>query len=231
MTEDPADRLRTDGGAGHVETDDGAENGHAESDVDLESLVAENPEEVARLLERLDLVNDLLDSADVATSAMDDEMVQSLAGTGTNLGLAANEIATDETVQLGEAVGQNADDLADGVEKIAELQRTGTLDDLLELAELASLASAAMDDEMVMSLASTGTRLGEVADTAADDDVARGLEDVLAALGEASSEEPEEVGMLGLLKAMRDPDVQAGLGVVIALARALGQQTRDDPSA
>ncbi|WP_158855214.1 DUF1641 domain-containing protein [Halorhabdus sp. CUG00001] len=229
MTEDPADRLRTDGGAGHVETEEATENGHGESetDVDLESLVAENPEAVARLLERLDLVNDLLDGADVATSAMDDEMVQSLAGTGTNLGLAANEIATDETVQLGEAVGQNADDLADGVEKIAELQRTGTLDDLLELAELASLASAAMDDEMVMSLASTGTRLGEVADTAADDDVARGLEEVLAALGEATSKDPEQIGTIGLLKATRDPDVQAGLGLVIALARALGQQTRE----
>ncbi|WP_135667779.1 DUF1641 domain-containing protein [Halorhabdus rudnickae] len=198
---------------------------------DLESLVADNPEEVARLLERLGLVNDLLDAADVATSAMDDEMIQSLAGTGTNLGLAANEIATDETVQLGEAVGQNADDLADGVEKVAELQRTGTLDDLLDLAELASLASAAMDDEMVMSLASTGTRLGEVADTAADDDIARGLEDALAALGEATSEEPEEVGAIGLLKATRDPDVKAGLGVVIALARALGQQTHNPSEA
>ncbi|WP_181685098.1 DUF1641 domain-containing protein [Halorhabdus salina] len=228
MSDNPADRLRTDGGAGHVEAEETPES-EGESTVDLQSLVAENPEAVARLLDRLDLVNDLLDSADVATSAMDDEMVQSLAGTGTNLGLAANEMATDETVKLGAAVGENADDLADGVEKIAELQRTGTLDELLELAELASLASAAMDDEMVMSLASTGTRLGEVADTASDDDVARGLEDVLAALGEATSEEPEEIGVFGLIKATRDPDVQAGLGVIIALARALGQQAQDRP--
>jgi len=211
-------------------TDDATEAG-TDQPADLESLVADNPEEVARLLERLGLVNDLLDAADVATSAMDDEMVQSLAGTGTNLAMAADGMATDETVELGEAVGENADDLAEGVETVAQLQRTGTLDDLLELAELASLASAAMDDEMVMSLASTGTRLGEVADTAADDDVARGLEDVLAALGEASSDEPERVGAIGLVKAVRDPDVQAGLGVVIALARALGQQTRDDPTA
>ncbi len=198
---------------------------------DLESLVEDNPEEVARLLDRLGLVNDLLDAADVATSAMDDEMVQSLAGTGTNLAMAADGMATDETVELGEAVGENADDLAEGVEKVAELQRTGTLDDLLEVAEIASLASAAMDDEMVMSLASTGSRLGEVADTAADDDVARGLEDVLAALGEATSEDPEQIGAIGLLKATRDPDVQAGLGLVIAIARALGQQTRDSSTA
>ncbi|MFW5956652.1 MAG: hypothetical protein ACOCQY_04545, partial [Halorhabdus sp.] len=119
---------------------------------DLESLVAQNPEEVARLLERLDLVNDLLDATQVATSAMDDEMVQSMAGTGANLAMAADGMATEETVKLGEAVGENATDLAEGVETIAELQRTGTLDDVLEMAELASLLSAAMDDEMVMSL-------------------------------------------------------------------------------
>jgi len=202
-------------------------DGASDAPIALESLVADNPEEVARLLERLGLVNDLLDAADIATSAMDDEMVQSLAGTGSNLAMAADGMATDETVELGEAVGQNADDLAEGVDKVAELQRTGTLDDLLDLAELASLASAAMDDEMVMSLASTGTRLGEVADTAADDDVARGLEDVLAALGEATGEEPDQVGAVGLVKAVRDPDVQAGLGLVIALTRALGRQTRE----
>jgi len=198
---------------------------------DLEALVAENPEEVVRLLERLDLVNDLLDATQVATSAMDDEMVQSMAGTGANLAMAADGMATEETVKLGEAVGENATDLAEGVETIAELQRTGTLDDLLEMAELASLLSAAMDDEMVMSLASTGTRIGELADTAAEDDVARGLDNVLTALGEASSEEPKEVGTLGLLKATRDPDVKAGLGVVIALARALGQESRGHPDA
>jgi len=196
---------------------------------DLESLIEDNPEEVARFLDRLDLVNDLLDATAVATSAMDDEMVQSLSGTGTNLAMAADGMATEETVRLGETVGENADELAEGVEKVAELQRTGTFDDLLEMAELASLLRGAADDEMIMSLASTGTRVGELADTATDEDVARGLDDVLTALGEAAGEEPEEIGAIGLLKATRDPDVKAGLGVVIALARALGQQTRERP--
>ncbi|CCQ33446.1 hypothetical protein HLRTI_000357 [Halorhabdus tiamatea SARL4B] len=218
-------------------TDDTAEStGDAtgagvDQSTDLESLIEDNPEAVARFLDRLDLVNDLLDATAVATSAMDDEMVQSLSGTGTNLAMAADGMATEETVHLGETVGENADELAEGVEKVAELQRTGTLDDLLEMAELASLLRGAADDEMIMSLASTGTRVGELADTATDEDVARGLDDVLTALGEASSEEPDELGVLGLMKATRDPDVKAGLGVIIALARALGQQTRERPEA
>ena len=210
-------------------TDDPADSG-SDQPADLTSLVEENPEEVARFLDRLDLVNDLLDATAVATSAMDDEMVQSLSGTGTNLAMAADGMATEETVRLGETVGENADELAEGVEKVAELQRTGTLDDLLEMTELVSLLRGAADDEMIMSLASTGTRVGELADTATDEDVARGLDDVLTALGEASSEEAEEVGVLGLLKATRDPDVKAGLGVVIGLARALGRQQRESPT-
>jgi uncharacterized protein YjgD (DUF1641 family) len=195
----------------------------AESEVDLEALVAENPEEVARLLERLDLVNDLLDTADLATAAMDDRMVQELTGTASNLGAAADGLATEDAAALGEATGANAGELAEAVEGVAQLQRSGTLDDLLELADAISLASAAMDDEMVMNLASTGGRLGELADTAADDDVAGSLDAMLAALGEAGQEEPSEVGMLGLVGALRDPEVKRGMGYLIAVAGALGR--------
>lgn len=213
-----------------ADTTDGVEaandgRGGGKGALDLEDYVAENPDEVARLLERLDLVNKLLNVGDVAVSAMDDAMVESLAGTGTNLAMAADGMATDESVYLGEAVGANATELAEGVETIASLQRTGTLDDLAEFAELASLLQAAMDDEMVESLAATGTRLGEMADTAADDDVAAGIENVLVAVGEANAEDPDPIGPIGLLKATRDPEVKAGLGVVIALARALGRSS------
>lgn len=212
-----------------VKGDSSTDNAPETTEIDkLETRIAENPAEISRLLERLGLVNELLDATDVATSAMDDEMVTSLAGTGTNLAMAADGMATEETVELGSAVGHNATDLAAGVESIAELQRTGTLDDLVELAEIVSLATGALDDEMVMSLTSTGTRLGELADTAADDDIASGLENVMTALGEATSEEPDKIGMVGLLKALRDPDVQAGLGVVIALSSALGQAMTED---
>jgi uncharacterized protein YjgD (DUF1641 family) len=192
--------------------------------VDLESYVADNPEEVARFLERIEVVNDLLDLGDVATSAMDDEMVESLADSGTNLAMAADGMATEEVVQLGESVGENATEVSEGLETVARLQRTGTLDDLAELADLASLMTAAMDDEMATSVASTGSRLAEVADTAADDDVAGGLEDILVALGEASTEDSEPVGALGMMKAIRDPEVKAGLGALLSIASALGRQ-------
>ncbi|MFC7115156.1 DUF1641 domain-containing protein [Natronoarchaeum sp. GCM10025703] len=194
-------------------------------EVDLESLVAENPEEVARFLDRLGVANDLLDTAELATSAMDDRMVQELSGTATNLGAAADRLATPEAAQLGEAAGENAEDMADAIEGVAELQRSGTLEDLMAMADLIALASNAMDDEMVTELAATGTTLGEVADTASDDDVARTVESLLEAVGEAGAEPTEPVGAVGVVKALRDPEVKEGLGFFLSLAKAVGQTT------
>lgn len=143
--------------------------------------------------------------------------------------------STAETVEPPEDVAAtleaNDAELADALETLATLQQTGTLDDLASMADMMALLTAAMDDEMVTELTSTGSRLGEVAQTAADDDVAAGLEDALAAVGDASAAEPERVGLIGLLRAMRDPEVQAGMGFVIALARALGRRQADGAEA
>jgi uncharacterized protein YjgD (DUF1641 family) len=191
---------------------------------ELERTIAEHPEEVARFLTRLGLVNSLLDTTELVAAGLDDEMVMTLAGTATNLGAAADGAATPELASLGTAVGENATDLAAAVETITELQRSGTLDDLAAAADTISLLSGALDDDMVMHLAATGSRLGEVVDTAAAPETARGIEHLLAAVGEAEAATPQRVGTIGLLRALRDPEVQAGLGYVLALARAMGRE-------
>lgn len=195
---------------------------------ELVTAVENNPEEVARLVQNAGQVNDLLDASAVATAAMDDGMVQRIAEDGSHLGAAADGAATPEIATLGESVGENADSLAAGVETLVELEESGTLDDLAEFADILALLSAAMDDEMVTSLTGTGSRLGEIADTASDDEVAAGLESMLHAVGDATSEDPDPVGLMGLVKALRDPEVRAGMGVAIALLRALGRGTTPD---
>lgn len=132
--------------------------------------------------------------------------------------------AVDAPEDVAATLAANEADLAEALETIARLQRTGTLDDLASMADMLALLTAATTDEMATELSATGGRLMEVADTAAEDDVAGGLEDALAAVGDASAEDPERVGLVGLLRATRDPEVQAGLGFVIALARALGER-------
>ncbi len=202
----------------------------SEPAADLEAVVAENPEAVAAFVERLDAVNELLDVLALGEGALTDEMVREVADTSSTLAESADGLATDETAALAETVGQNGAELEDALESLLALQRTGALDELVELAGVASLLTSALDDEMVRSLAGTGSSLGEVAETAADDDTRDGLETVLSGLGDAEREPPERVGTVGLLKASRDPDVQRGLGYLVAVARAIGAaEARDSP--
>lgn len=202
--------------------------GAGEVPPELVEAVTENPEAVARLLDRLDLVNGLLDAATVATAGLDDDMVTSLAERGSHLGMAAGNAATPAVADLGESVGENADDLAGALETLARLEREGTLDTLAGLADVVALAEGALDDDMVTDMAATGATLGGVAATAGDEEVAAGLENVLRAVGEAETAGHERVGTFGLLRAMRDPEVKAGMGYLVALARAIGREDHQE---
>jgi len=199
---------------------------------DLKTAIEENPEAVAEFVEHLDAVNELLDVLSLGESALTDEMVRDLSATGSTLVESADGLATDETVALAETVGENGDELQDALETLLGLQRSGTLDELAELAEVGSLATAALDDGMVTGLAGTGAALGEVAQTATDDDTRGGIETLLESVGEAEREPSERVGPLGLLGGLRDPDVQYGLGYLLALAGAIGRErtTRSRPN-
>lgn len=197
---------------------------------DLESAIEQNPEAVAEFVEHLDAVNELLGVLSLGESALTDGMVRELSATGSTLAESADGLATEETVALAEAVGENGDELRDALDTLVVLQRSGTLDDLTELATVASLGSAALDDEMVRSLAGTGAALGEVAQAASDDDTRDGIETLLAGVGEAEREPADPVGPVGLVRELRDPDVQHGLGFLLAVAGAVGRERSADPS-
>ncbi|MFC7229275.1 DUF1641 domain-containing protein [Salinirubellus salinus] len=165
--------------------------------------VREDPETAAALLARSGQLSTLVDEAVVED-------------------LPSGDVPDTHRAELDAAVGQHGTELAAAVERVAMLQRTGTLDRLTEIADAMALLTDAMDDEMVETLAATGTSLGELADTASDDEVRRGLARVLEGVGTASAEEATPVGPLGLVGALRDPEVQAGMGYLVATARGIG---------
>ncbi|MFC7324746.1 DUF1641 domain-containing protein [Halorubrum rutilum] len=197
---------------------------------ELEAAIERNPEAVAELVEHLDAVNELLDVLSLGESALDDEMVRELSATGSMLAESADGLATDETVALAETVGENGNELQEALDTVLTLQRSGTLDELAELAEVGSLVTAALDDEMVTSLAGTGAVLGEFTQAASDDDTRDGIETLLESVGEAERESPEQVGAVGLVRGLRNPDVQYGLGYLLALAGALGRAQSTEKS-
>ncbi|MFC4247898.1 DUF1641 domain-containing protein [Natribaculum luteum] len=210
--------------------------GDDEIDQLLVDAIAENPKEVAALIHRVGLLNQLLDVTELASEALDDRLVVDLAATSATLGEAVDGIATEETVRLADAVGANADDLAAGLERVARLEADGDLETLVGVANAASLLSAAMDDDIVMSVGELGSSLGEIADTTADPDTVSGVTALLDGVGTAAATDapPERLGPVGLLRALRDPDVQRGLGFLVAVARATGvnmqRQRTDEPT-
>lgn len=124
------------------------------------------------------------------------------------------EETTEGSDALAAAVAENPEAVAAFVER---------LDTVNELLDVAALGGAALDDEMVVRLAHTGTSLGEVADTASEPETVRGLQTVLRALGEAGGEAPGELGAVGTVRALRDPDVKRGLAFLLAVARGIGR--------
>jgi uncharacterized protein YjgD (DUF1641 family) len=124
---------------------------------------------------------------------------------------------------LGGPTATPSEDAEAGLAVLAELQRSGALEELLELAEVVSLLTAALDDEMVTTVARTGASLGELGDVAADETTRNGLMALLEAVGEAERADTEAVGLLGLARTAREPEVRAGLAYLLAVARALGE--------
>jgi len=120
---------------------------------------------------------------------------------------------------LAEAIAENPEAVAAFVER---------LDAVNELLDVVDLGTSAMTDEMVRSLAGTGSSLGELADTAAQDETRGGLTAMLNSVSAAEQAETTPVGAVGLMKAIRDPEIQHGLGYLLAIAKALGQQQSTD---
>ncbi len=129
--------------------------------------------------------------------------------------------ATEQSVpdELVRAIENNPEEVALLVERL------GLVNDLIDVLEL---GVGALDDEMVRSLARTGTSLAEVADDASDPDTVAGMKRLLRAVGDAEEAEAPPVGAVGLLRATRDPEVKAGLGYLVALAAALGARTDEE---
>lgn len=126
-----------------------------------------------------------------------------------------DNVDTDTREALEQAVAENPEEVVTFIEHL------GLVNDLLDTTDL---AASALDDDMVVSLARTGTSLGEIADATTDSDTVAALSALLSAIGEAGNEPSERVGALGLLREMRDPDVQRGLGFLIAVARMTGRE-------
>jgi uncharacterized protein YjgD (DUF1641 family) len=108
--------------------------------------------------------------------------------------------------------------------RMNELGLLDTLKDLMD-PELIGRLSELVLTPGTMKLLDRADDLLELAGSVDVEDLKRGLPLVKAAL-EALAREPKPVGLRGLLGALRDPDVQRGLGLAVEVLRAIGKATR-----
>ncbi len=114
------------------------------------------------------------------------------------------------------------DSLASGLAELRKLQPAAGGRDLLKLLteELPRMTHAAneMIESGMLDPEIVGT-LGEIGAV------------VAAAHREAKRQPPAPVGFFGLLRAMRDPDIQAAVGVGLHIAKRIGQHSLEDQRA
>lgn len=105
--------------------------------------------------------------------------------------------------------------------RMNELGLLDTLKDIMD-PELIGRLSELVLTPGTMKLLDRADDLLELAGSVNVEDLKRSLPLVKAAL-EALAREPKPVGLRGLLGALRDPDVQRGLGLAIEVLRAIGK--------
>lgn len=192
--------------------DDRREATPEEARAALDRAIEENPGAVVDFVERLDRANAVLDTASLATSTIDDTLVDGLAETGAAL-FGGRDDTTGSPATLATAVGANAADLERALRTLSRLERDGTLDELAAAGETLRQVEDAVDYETV--------------ELASDPAVAADVRHLLCAI-DTAEEHGEELSTLGVLRSLRDDEVQQGLSYLVALARALGEQRDAD---
>lgn len=220
-----------------------------EGEAALREVLDEHGEELAVALEQTDEVVDLLETTILMIATADEEEIEYLTDSSSNLIAAADGISTAETAEFAADVGENADDLANTLATVLALQRDGHLDDFVTIATAFSESLSPDDiDRLANTLEANGDEMIEALDVVLelqrdghledlveltstlstleiDAETAQGLNALLGAVGEANRTS-EPVGVIGTLRTLGSPDLRAGLGYLLALLKAQGRRLR-----
>ncbi len=220
-----------------------------EGEAALREVLDEHGEELAVALERTDEAVDLLETTILMLATADEEEIEHLTDSSSNLIAAAEGVSTAEAAELAADVGENADDLGDALTTVLALQRDGHLDDFVTIATAFSESLSPDDiDRLADTLETDGNEMIEALDVVLelqrdghledlvelastlstleiDAETVQGLNALLGAVGEASRTS-KPVGVVGTLRTLRSPDVRAGLGYLLEVLKALGRRLR-----
>ncbi|WP_202318412.1 DUF1641 domain-containing protein [Archaeoglobus neptunius] len=134
----------------------------------------------------------------------------------------ADEDIMKELEPLIRKIAENIEHISEAIDKLVWLEKSGNLDALLGFSALIKLVQDSISDAVVDRNMEMLTNIGLLSTKFTSD---RALM-LLNALGDAicrCEREPEPVGVVGLMKALREPEVQKALGMLLNIARELGK--------
>lgn len=122
-------------------------------------------------------------------------------------------------------LSSNSDDILKALDKIIWLEKSEMLDEFLNLAELGvkllGMVQASIDSDVEEMITKDAEVLMSLGIVLADDKTRK----LVTALEEALLNlEYEPVGLMGLLKAIREPEVKKAIGFLIGFLREFGRK-------
>ncbi|HWI65719.1 MAG TPA: DUF1641 domain-containing protein [Symbiobacteriaceae bacterium] len=137
--------------------------------------------------------------------------------------------ASPEVLALMAQIEASAPALTHALKRVDELHQSGALDTMLDLAQVLQAAKVSMGDAMIHRMANTVRVLGEMVDVLTTCGLPEKLPAVVEAVGMAGEEakaDQSTLGVMGLMKALRQPETQYALKFMLALSRRLPEATK-----
>lgn len=184
---DPTDSYPEEATLGATENGDSDGTGEAR----LREVLDEHGDDLAAALDRTDEAAAVVETAILVLASAEEDEIATHTDSAGNLVAAADGLTTEAAADLATDVGENGDDLADALETVLQLQRTGQLDALQELAT--TVADATTPDEV------------------------QGLVDIATALSDALS--PAEIAALATVFEENSTETVEAIDVLLTLQR------------
>ena len=119
-------------------------------------------------------------------------------------------------------ISENREYLEDVVDKLVWLEKSGNLDAIIGFAAFIKIIHDSISDAVVDRNMEMLANIGLISTKFTSDRTLM----LFNALGDAicrCEKQPEPVGLIGLMKALREPEVQKTLGMLLNIARELGK--------
>lgn len=125
--------------------------------------------------------------------------------------------------EIARKIEENKEAILSAIEKLVWLEKSGNLDAIIGFASLIKIFQDSLSDAVIDKTSEIISNIGLLSAKFTND---RSLT-LLNVIGDAicrCEKEPEPIGLVGLIKALREPEVKKSLGMLINIARELGKQ-------